>query len=76
MAYRGLGIGTALTEACIACAGAVGYAQPELTVVADNRRAVALYEKEGFFVEYGRNPKGFCSRVGGYQEVIYTRLEL
>lgn len=45
-------------------------------MVADNRRAVALYEKEGFFVEYGRNPKGFCSRVGGYQEVIYMRLEL
>ena len=74
-AYWGLGIGTALTEACIACARAAGYAQLELTVVADNRRAVALYEKEGF-VEYGRNPKGFCSRVSGYQEVIYMRLEL
>ena len=74
-AYWELGIGTALTEACIACARAAGYAQLELTVVADNRRAVALYEKEGF-VEYGRNPKGFCSRVGGYQEVIYMRLEL
>lgn len=45
-AYWGLGIGTALTEACIVCAGAAGYAQPELTVVADNRRAVALYEKD------------------------------
>lgn len=44
-------------------------------MVADNRRAVALYEKEGF-AEYGRNPKGFCSRVGGYQEVIYMRLEM
>jgi len=36
---------------------------------------VALYKKMGF-VEYGRNPRGFNSRVSGYQEVVYMLLEL
>lgn len=73
--YWGLGIGRALTEACIKCAKEAGYAQLELTVVAENVRAIALYQKEGF-VEYGRNPRGFHSRINGFQEVIYMRLEL
>lgn len=47
----------------------------ELEVVAENRRAIELYKKAGF-VEFGRNPKGFKSRLSGYQEVIYMRLEL
>lgn len=74
-AYWGLGIGRALTLACIECARSAGYAQLELCVVADNARAVALYESVGF-VEYGRNPRGFCSRTAGYQELVHMRLEL
>lgn len=73
--YWGLGIGRALTQACIKCAKEAGYAQLELTVVAENVRAIALYQKEGF-VEYGRNPRGFNSRISGYQEVVYMLLEL
>lgn len=73
--YWGLGIGRALMDACIKCAKEAGYAQLELTVVAENTRAIALYQKEGF-VEYGRNPKGFNSRISGFQEVVYMRLEL
>lgn len=73
--FWGLGIGQALTEACIECARNAGYIQLELSVVADNARAIAMYEKAGF-VEYGRNPKGFRSRMTGFQEVIYMRLEL
>ena len=69
------GIGRALTEACIACAKAAGYAQVELEVVADNAPAIALYESVGFR-EYGRNPKGFRSRFTGWQEVVLMRLEL
>lgn len=71
----GLGIGRAMTEACIRCAREAGYTQLELTVVADNERAVALYEKAGF-VEYGRNPRGFRSRTAGFQELVFMRLEL
>ena len=73
--YWGLGIGRALTEACIECAKAAGYAQLELSVVAENDRAVALYESVGF-VEFGRNPMGFKSRLSGYQELVDMRLEL
>ena len=74
-AYWGLGIGRALTEACIECAGAAGYAQLELEAVAENRHAIALYESVGF-AEYGRNPRGFRSRLTGWQEVVLMRLEL
>lgn len=73
--YWGLGIGRAMMEACIECAKEAGYVQLELSVVADNARAVSLYRKAGF-VEYGRNPKGFRSRTSGYQEVVSMRLEL
>ena len=64
--YWGLGIGRILMEACIQC---------ELDVVADNERAVSMYKKAGF-VEYGRNPKGFRSRITGFQELVSMRLEL
>ncbi len=74
-AYWGLGIGKALLDACIQCAKEAGYKQMELEVVADNTRAVKMYKKAGF-VEYGRNPRDFKSRISGYQEVIYMRLEL
>lgn len=74
-AYWGLGIGSALTEACIECAEKAGYLQIELEVVAKNRTAVALYEKLGFR-EYGRNPLGFRPRSGELQELILMRMEL
>ena len=38
-------------------------------------KATALYESVGF-VEYGRNPKGFRSRLAGWQELVLMRLEL
>ena len=71
-AFWGLGIGTALTEACIECAERAGYLQVELEVIAGNERALALYEKAGFR-EYGRNPLGFRSRQSGMQEVVLMR---
>ncbi len=74
-AWWGLGIGRALTEACIECARKAGYSQLELEVVADNRRALALYKSVGF-AEYGRNPRAFRSRVNGWQENILMRLDL
>ena len=74
-AWWGLGIGRALTEACIKCARAAGYSQLELEVVAGNGRALRLYQKMGF-LEYGRNPRGFRSRENGWQEVVLMRLEL
>ena len=75
MDYWGLGIGRALTESCIECAKAAGYIQLELGAVADNKRALALYQGVGF-AEYGRNPRAFLSRSGCWQEVVLMRLEL
>ncbi len=73
--YWGLGIGKALTKACIQCAKEAGYTQLELNVVAENEAAISLYRSLGF-VEFGRNPRGFNSRANGYQELVYMLLEL
>ena len=74
-AYWGLGIGRALTDACIECARVAGYVQLELEAVAENQNALDLYESVGF-AEYGRNPRGFRSRLTGWQELVLMRLEL
>ncbi|MBR5343593.1 MAG: GNAT family N-acetyltransferase [Oscillospiraceae bacterium] len=73
--YWGLGIGRALTAACIDCAEEAGYLQLELEAVSENAAALHLYEKYGF-VEYGRNPRGFRNRAGKWQELVLMRLEL
>jgi len=73
--YWGIGIGQALTAACIECAKGSGYAQLELEVVGNNSGAIALYQKMGF-IEFGRNPRGFRSRFQGWQELVSMRLEL
>ena len=43
------------------------------TVVLETNRPV-LYRSVGF-VEYGINPKGFRSRLAGWQELVLLRLE-
>lgn len=73
--YWGMGIGNALTAACIDCARKAGYLQLELDVVAQNQSAVNLYLKHGF-EEYGRNPRGFRTRDGRWQELVLMRLPL
>ena len=73
--YWGLGIGSALTAACVDCAKEAGYRQLELDVVAENAAAIALYKKHGF-VEFGRNPRGFLLRTGEYQELVNMLLVL
>ena len=64
-----------MMEGLIECAKNAGYRQVELDVRADNKSAIALYKKLGF-VEYGRNPMGFNSRLTGLEELVYMRLEL
>jgi len=73
--YWGLGLGRALTEACVRCAKDAGYAQLELNVVADNQRAISLYREFGF-EEFGRNPRGFRSRTGEFRELVYMLRKL
>ena len=66
-AYWGMGIGRALTQACIGCARSAGYAQLELEVITENAAALALYESVGF-TALGRNPRGMRARDGHWQE--------
>lgn len=73
--YWGLGIGTALLNACIDCARRAGFTQLELQVVSENKKAAAMYEKAGF-VTYGVNPRGFRSRDGRWQKLALMLLEL
>ena len=44
-------------------------------MVGENETAVRLYKRYGF-VEYGRNPRGFLTRDGRWQELVLMRLEL
>ncbi len=71
----GLGIGKALSIACIKCAREAGYEQLELEVVGENENAIALYKSLGYEA-FGRNPRGFKSRITGYQELIDMMLLL
>jgi ribosomal protein S18 acetylase RimI-like enzyme len=73
--YWGLGLGKALTQACIECAREAGYKQLELNVVSENEKALSMYRNLGF-IEFGRNPKGFNSRICGFQELVYMLIEL
>ena len=73
--YWGLGLGKALTVACIQCAKDAEYKQLELNAVSENDRALSLYRSLGF-EEFGRNPCGFRSRTSGYQELVYMLLRL
>lgn len=49
--YRGQGLGRRLIEATLLAARNVGIERVELSVHADNERAIALYEKVGFVRE-------------------------
>ena len=68
-AYWRLGIGDALTAACIECAKAAGYTQLELGVYRDNPAAIRLYEKHGFRA-YGVQPRAFRLKDGTYCDEI------
>lgn len=75
MAYWHLGIGRALMEACLECAARAGFLQMELQVVGENSAAIALYKKLGFR-ECGRNPWGFRTKEGRWQELVSMRKPL
>lgn len=66
-AYWGLGIGDAMTKACIQLAKQAGYTQIELGVYNDNERAIRLYENNGFKA-YGVQPRAFRLKDGSYHD--------
>lgn len=65
--FTGLGIGTVMMEKLIAIATEKGFEQLELDVVADNERAIHLYQKMGFEI-YGTFPNTMKYMDGTYAD--------
>ncbi len=63
--YWRMGIGSLLLTELLQQAKQLGYEQVELTVVATNSRAIALYERFGF-EKVGVNPKSLKYADGSY----------
>ena len=68
--FWGKGIGTRMLTAVLEQAKAAGFEQAELTVVADNQAAVALYEKLGFEC-CGTLPRNMKYADGHYADVYW-----
>ncbi|TAG82241.1 MAG: GNAT family N-acetyltransferase [Betaproteobacteria bacterium] len=69
-AYQGRGVGRALMNACLDYADRwANYSRVQLTVHADNTRAIKLYESLGFETE-GRH-REFSFREGGYVDALF-----
>lgn len=64
--HQGVGIGSALVERALAWATTQGLMRVELNVLADNTRAISLYERFGFSVE-GRR-RGFFRRHNQFED--------
>lgn len=73
--YCGLGIGKAMLEAILDIAKKAGYEQAELEVIADNKPAIALYEKLGFKI-YGSFPDNMKYADGSYVEAYWMMKKL
>lgn len=73
--YTGLGIGKSMMETLISVAKDNGIEQLELEVVADNKRAIGLYEKMGFKI-WGTFPRNMKYTDGTYADAYWMMLSL
>lgn len=73
--FCGKGMGTAMMTALLAQAKAAGYEQAELTVMADNKPAIALYERLGF-VSCGTLPHNMKYADGSYADACWMAKSL
>ena len=73
--YWGLGIGSAMINYLCELAAAIGYRQIDLEVVAENKRAQALYKKCGF-TESGRRHNALRFDDGSYHDEIIMYKEI
>lgn len=71
----GKGIASAMMEALLDRIKDTPYEQLELEVVAENERALRLYERFGF-TEFARHPRKLKYRDGAYADVILMMREL
>ena len=74
-AYWGQGIASAIIDALAAEAARIGYSQIELTVVSDNLRARALYERCGFR-QVGCMPNARRYEDGTFRDEIWMVKEI
>ncbi len=71
--FWNLGLGAHLLDIAIECAEDCGYERLELSVFADNARALRLYKKRGF-IDCGQIPQAFKMMDGKYHdEVMMTK---
>lgn len=73
--FWGKGIGTRMMTAVLEQAKAAGFEQAELTVVADNKPAIALYERLGF-VLCGTLPHNMKYADGHYADAYWMQKSL
>lgn len=73
--YCGLGIGKAMLEMVLDIAKKSGYEQAELEVIANNKPAIALYEKLGF-QKYGTFPDNMKYADGSYVDAYWMMKKL
>ena len=71
----GLGLGRAMMKTLLELAVCAGYEQAELDVIADNHRAVALYESLGF-QRCGVMPRNMKYEDGSYADAIWMMKQL
>ncbi len=70
--WWGQGLGRTLVEELCRQAGRMGYARMELTVMEDNARAVALYERCGF-VRCGLLPDAYRTATGSQAAIWMSK---
>ena len=73
--YCGMGLGRAMMEYTLELAKGCGYEQAELEVMADNARAIALYESLGFEA-YGRHARVMKYDDGRYADALLMAKQL
>jgi RimJ/RimL family protein N-acetyltransferase len=71
--YRDVGIGTKMMKALIDYAKKEGLKVLMLTAFANNKRAIRVYEKNGF-VQTGKIPKRFFKEGKFVDEIIMTKM--
>lgn len=64
-----MGLGTTLMQGMTAFSEKNGAKQLELTVMSENKRAISLYERQGF-IAVGRMPNAYLMKDGSFCDEI------
>ena len=73
--YCGCGIGKAMLQTVLDVAKSIGYEQAELEVMAENKDAIAMYEKLGF-EKFGTFPDNMKYADGSYMDAYWMMKKL